>query len=162
MNRLEIHRRVGLTVLVFVVQHLVLPGDDLLGGDVTHFQPAEVWQQLGTDDVVLGGPSVLLEPGFHIRRVEIHEALKGHVQIGAGLVELFALPGLCLPFGLEAPLLGLLALAVPVSIAVDRPPGVCLFFLNIAYSVRFLPQCRPVITSVANLYLRKQIIFERS
>ena len=33
---------------------------------------------------------------------------------------------------------------------------------NIAYSVRFLPQCRPVITSDANLYLRKQIIFERS
>lgn len=33
---------------------------------------------------------------------------------------------------------------------------------NIAYSVRFLPQCRPVITSVANLYLHKQIIFERS
>lgn len=32
---------------------------------------------------------------------------------------------------------------------------------NIAYSVRFLPQCRPVITSVANLYLRRQIIFER-
>ncbi len=32
---------------------------------------------------------------------------------------------------------------------------------NIAYSVRFLPQCRPVITSVANLYLRKQIIFEK-
>jgi hypothetical protein len=32
---------------------------------------------------------------------------------------------------------------------------------NIAHSVRFLPQCRPVITSVANLYLRKQIIFER-
>lgn len=31
---------------------------------------------------------------------------------------------------------------------------------NIAYAVRFLPQCRPVITSVANLYLRKQIIFE--
>ena len=32
---------------------------------------------------------------------------------------------------------------------------------NISHSVRFLPQCRPVITSVANLYLRKQIIFER-
>lgn len=31
---------------------------------------------------------------------------------------------------------------------------------NIAYAVRFLPQCRPVVTSVANLYLRKQIIFE--
>ena len=33
---------------------------------------------------------------------------------------------------------------------------------NISYSVRFLPQCRPGITSVANLYLRTQIIFERS
>lgn len=32
---------------------------------------------------------------------------------------------------------------------------------NITHSVRFLPQCRPVLTSVANLYLRKQIIFER-
>ena len=29
---------------------------------------------------------------------------------------------------------------------------------NIAYAVRSLPQCRPVITSIANLYLRKQII----
>lgn len=33
---------------------------------------------------------------------------------------------------------------------------------NIAYAVRSLPQCRPVISSVANLYLRKQIIFERN
>ena len=33
---------------------------------------------------------------------------------------------------------------------------------NMAYAVRSLPQCRPVITSIANLYLRKQIIFERS
>ncbi len=33
---------------------------------------------------------------------------------------------------------------------------------NIAYTVRSLPQCRPVITSITNLYLRKQIIFERN
>lgn len=32
---------------------------------------------------------------------------------------------------------------------------------NIAYSVRDLPECRTVITSIANLYLRRQIIFER-
>ena len=108
MDRFQVHRRVGLTVLVFVVQHLVLPGDDLLGGDVAHLQPAKVRQQLGTDDMVLGGPGVLLEPGFHIRRVEVYEAPEGHIQIGAGLVELFPLPGLCLPFGLEAPLLGCL------------------------------------------------------
>ena len=74
-------------------------------------------------------PGVFLEPGFHIRRVEVHEALKGHIQISAGLVELFPLPGLCFSFGLEAPLLGLLALAVPVRVAVDRPPSIGLFFL---------------------------------
>lgn len=32
---------------------------------------------------------------------------------------------------------------------------------NIAHTVRSLPQCLPIISSVANLYLRKQIIFER-
>ena len=32
---------------------------------------------------------------------------------------------------------------------------------NIAYSVRDLPECRTVITSIANLYLRRQIIFEK-
>ena len=74
VDRLQVHRRVGLALLILVVQHLVLPGDDLLGRDVAHFQPAEVRQQLGADDVVLGGPGVFLEPGLHIRRVEVHEA----------------------------------------------------------------------------------------
>ena len=128
VDRFQVHRRVGLAILVLVVQHLVLPGNDLLGSDVTHFQPAKVRQQLSTDDVVFDGPGVFLEPGFHIRCVEVHEAPEGHIQISAGLVELFALPGLCLPLGLEAPLLGLLALAVSVGVAVDRPPGVGLFF----------------------------------
>lgn len=32
---------------------------------------------------------------------------------------------------------------------------------NIIHSVRFFSQCRPILTSVTNLYLRKQIIFER-
>ncbi len=32
---------------------------------------------------------------------------------------------------------------------------------NIAHSVRFLQQCRPVLTSIANLYLRRQIVFDR-
>ena len=128
MDRFQVHRRVGLAVLVLVVQHLVLPGDDLLSGDVAHFQPAEVGQQLGADDMILGGPGVFLEPGLHIRRVEVHKAPEGHAQIGAGFVELFALPGLSLPFGLEAPFLGLLALAVPVGVAVDRSPSIRLFF----------------------------------
>ena len=65
----------------------------------------------------------------HICRVEFHEALEAHIQIGGGFVELFPFPCLRLPLGLKAPLLGLLALAVPVGIAVDRPPCVGLFFL---------------------------------
>ncbi len=32
---------------------------------------------------------------------------------------------------------------------------------NIAYAVKFSPVCRPVLTDVANLYLRQQIIFGR-
>ena len=62
-------------------RHLVLPGDDLLSGDVAHFQLAKVRQQLSADDVVLSGPGVFLEPGFHIRRVKVYEALKGHIQV---------------------------------------------------------------------------------
>lgn len=32
---------------------------------------------------------------------------------------------------------------------------------NLADTIRYLPECRPVITSIANLYLRRQIILER-
>ncbi len=120
VDRFPVHWRVGLAIFVLVVQHLVI---DLLGGDVTHFQPAEIGQQLGTDDVVLGGPGVFFESVFHIRCVEVHEAPEGHIQVGAGLVELFPLPSLCFSFGLEAPFLSLLALTVPVGIAINCPPG---------------------------------------
>ena len=44
MDGFEIHRRVWLTVLVLVVQNFVLPGDDLLGGDVAHLELAKVGQ----------------------------------------------------------------------------------------------------------------------
>ena len=60
VDGLEINRRIGFALLVLVVQHLVLPGDDLLGGDVAHLQPAEIGQQLSTDDVVLGIRTFLL------------------------------------------------------------------------------------------------------
>ena len=32
---------------------------------------------------------------------------------------------------------------------------------TLAFMVRYFPECRPVVLSVANLYLRKQIVFER-
>ena len=129
VDGLEIDRRIGLALLVLVVHHLILPGDDLLSRDFTHFQFTEIGQQLGADDMILGGPGVFLEPGFHVCRIEVHETFEGHVQIGGRFVELLSLPCLCLPLSLKSPLLGLLALAVPVGIALDRPPGVGLFFL---------------------------------
>ena len=61
-----------LPLFILVVQHLVLPSDDLLGSDVTHLQLAEVGEQLGTGNVLLCGPSVFLEPGLHIRLSLIH------------------------------------------------------------------------------------------
>ena len=108
---------------------LNLPGDDLMGSDVAHLQLAEVGEQLGADNMLLCGPSVFLEPGLHICCVKFHKTFEVHIQISAGFMNLFTLPCLCLSLGLEAPLLGLLAFAVPVGIAVDRPPGVGLFFL---------------------------------
>ena len=44
----------------------------ILGGDVAHLELAEVGQQLGADDVILGGPCVFLEPGLHICLSLIH------------------------------------------------------------------------------------------
>ena len=66
VDGLEIDWQIGFAMLVLVVHHLILPGDNLLGGDFTHFQFAEIGQQLGADDVVLGGPGIFLEPGLHI------------------------------------------------------------------------------------------------
>ena len=42
VDSFQIDGGVRLAFLVLEVQQLVLPGDDLLGGDIAHFQPAEV------------------------------------------------------------------------------------------------------------------------
>ena len=112
-----------------MVHHLVLPGDNLLGGDVTHLQLAEVGEQLGADNMLLCAPSVFLEPGLHIRCVKFHKAFKVHIQVGTGFMNLFTLPGLRLSLGLEAPLLGLFPLTIPIGIAINCPPGAGFFFL---------------------------------
>ena len=42
----EVYGRSGFSVFVLIIHQLVLPCDDLLGGDVRHLQLAEVRQQL--------------------------------------------------------------------------------------------------------------------
>ena len=56
VDRFEIYGRKRFPVFVLVIHKLVLPCDDLLGGDVAHLQFTEVRQQLGTDDMLLGRP----------------------------------------------------------------------------------------------------------
>ena len=121
-----------------MVQHLVLPGDNLLGSDIAHLQLAEVGEQLGADNVLLCGPSVFLEPSLHIRCVKFHKAFEVHIQVGTGFMNLFTLPGLRLSLGLETPLLGLLPLAIPIGIAINCPPGAgFFFFVNCHYDSSF-------------------------
>ena len=42
VDRFQIDRGVRFALIVLVVQHFILPGDNLLGGDIAHFQLAEV------------------------------------------------------------------------------------------------------------------------
>ena len=58
-----------------------------------------------------------------------HKAFEVHIQISAGFMNLFTLPGLCLSLGLEASLLGLLPLTIPIGIAINCPPSTGFFFL---------------------------------
>ena len=60
LNGLEINRRVGSSVLIAIVDQFILPADHLLRSDAAHFQLAEVWQQFGSDNVVLALPCALL------------------------------------------------------------------------------------------------------
>ena len=127
-----------MTLFILVVQHLVLPGDDLLGSDVAHLQLAEVGEQFGAANMLLCGPSVFLEPCLHIRCVKFHKTFEVHIQISAGFMNLFTLPGLRLSLGLESPLLGLFPLTIPVGIAINSPPGAGFFFLvNCHYDSSF-------------------------
>ena len=85
-----------------------------------------------------GGPGVFFEAGPHICCVLLHEAGKGHIQVGGGLVLLLPLPRLGIPLGLESSLLRLLPFTGPVGVAVDHPPGAGLFFFVDRHYVSFL------------------------
>ena len=91
---------------------------DLFGVDFAHFPLSKVGHQLLVEDMLFRSPGVRLDTAFHVCGVERHEALKGHIQVGGLLLQERPFPLQRLPLGLEAPLLGLLALAVPVGIAV--------------------------------------------
>ena len=83
-------------------------------------------------------PSVFLDPAFHICRIGLHEAGKGHIQIRFCLVELFPLPRQCFPFCQKASLCRLLPFSLPIGITIVDLPCVCFRFLVDCHSNHFL------------------------
>ena len=81
------------------------------------------------DDVLLGMPSIFLEPGFHILRVVLDERGERHIRIAIQTVERFFLPFDGVALILEAALLALLHLACPIDVAIDDTPSVVLLVL---------------------------------
>ena len=81
MDSFQINWGVWLAFIVLIVQHLILPRDDLVGGNIAHLQLTKVGYQLGSDNMIFRSPSVFLDTSFHVRRVLLHKAGKGHVQI---------------------------------------------------------------------------------
>ena len=122
MHRFQIDRRIGFPLSIPVIDHGVLPGDDLLSGDIAHLELTEVGNKLGADDMFLGFPCVAFEANLHVCRILLHKALKRHLQIGGGPMKLLSLPCRRLPLGFETSLLRLLFRARPVRIAVDDTP----------------------------------------
>ena len=122
--RFQIHRGKRLAVLVLAANHFILPCDNVAGLDVTHLLLFKIRQEFGADDVLFRVPGVLFQSLLHIGRVNIRKAPESHIQLGFHLMKLLALPFQFLPFGSKSSLLGLLALALPIGIAVDNPPCV--------------------------------------
>ena len=92
VHRLKIDRRIRFSVFIAVFNHLVLPGDNLLGCDLTHSQFSEIGQQFGADDMLLGRPGIFLQTCFHVGSIKLHKALEGHIQVSTALNKLFPLP----------------------------------------------------------------------
>ena len=127
VERFQVDRRVGLAVLVPVVEHFALPCHDLFRANLAHFPLAEIRHQLLVEDMLFRPPGVLLDTAFHVRSVEGHETLKGHVQVGGLLLQECPFPLQRLPLGLEAPFHLLFLFPRPVLKVKGRIP--CAFGL---------------------------------
>ena len=61
VQRLQIHRGEGFTVFVPMIDHLVLPGNDILGRDLIDLPVAEERQDFRADDILFSAPGVFLD-----------------------------------------------------------------------------------------------------
>ena len=82
--------------------------------------------------------SKLIYAVFHIYRISVHEARKGHIEVGLLIQHLLSLPSKSItPCG-KATLLGLPCLACPIFITVHGSPRVCFRFLINSHLHHFL------------------------
>ena len=128
MNCFQIHRRISFAFIILVINKFILPSDNLLCGNITHFQLAEIWNKFCFNNVLLGFPSIFFQPCLHIFGVMPDKAVEGHIQVTAELIKLFSLPRLGFTLCLKASLLRLFSIAVPIGIAIDNTPSICFFF----------------------------------
>ena len=129
MQRFEIALRIGLVLFVTVGKQLVLPRNHILGGDLVDLALAEVRDDLGLDDMLLGLPSAFFQPCFEIGGVNLHKGFKAHIQVpGALLLELL-FPFQSFTAGIKPSLAFLLSCACPVSVLCDHIPFSAFFVL---------------------------------
>lgn len=118
-----------LLLLIPISQQLVLPGDDVFRIDIAETALSEVREKFCPGDMILCGPSALLQTRTHVLLVELTEGFEGHVKISGALLLKGALPFQCFAFGGEAALAFLLALPLPVLVANHGIPAAVLFIL---------------------------------
>ena len=107
---------IGLVFLVTVGKQLVLPRNHILGGDLVNLALAEVRQDLGLDDMLLGLPSAFFQPCFEIGRINLYKCLKAHIQVSCALLLEFLFPFQRFTAGCKPSFAFRLALACPIRV----------------------------------------------
>lgn len=120
---------IGLSIGQFLLHHLILPADDLYGGDVSQTHISEKGDQLGVDDGGLGLPGAVLQAATQILLVDLAEVGKAHVQAGVQTQAEALLPFHGFPFQCEAAPHQIFCFSSPVLVPSLHIPGVVLLVL---------------------------------
>ena len=127
VERSHVRAGVGLAVPLPSLKDPVLPGEDVLSGDVAEPFLPEERDDLVVDHVLLGVPGVLADEGPHVLAVHLDEVGEAHVEGAARAAQEAVLELVRLLLGGEAPLALVLGVAVDVLVAeLARPRSVLL------------------------------------
>ena len=129
MQCFEVALGIGLVILVTVGKQLVLPCNHILCGDLVDLALAEVRNDLGLDDMLLGLPCAFFQPCFEIGSINLNKGFKAHIQVSCTLLLELLLPFQSFTAGIKPSLAFLLSCACPVSVLCDHIPCSAFFVL---------------------------------